>query len=150
MKASQSETRSYLRRARRHMPRPPFLRNAVAAFLVGGAICTVGQGVLGWFIGQGMQLDDAASPTAAVMVFLGALFTGIGVYDEVGRYGGMGGALPITGFANAIVAPALESRNEGYILGVGARMFSLAGPVIAYGLLVAMASAALRFWLMPS
>lgn len=94
-----------------------------------------------------MPLDDAAGPTAAIMIVVGSVLTGLGIYDELGRIGGMGAALPVTGFANSMVAPALEYKREGYVLGVGSRMFSIAGPVVVYGLLVSIASASLRFWL---
>ncbi|HEY8449636.1 MAG TPA: SpoVA/SpoVAEb family sporulation membrane protein, partial [Bacillota bacterium] len=106
----------------------------------------IGQAVMNWFLRNGLRPDDAAASTAAVMIGVGALLTGLGVYDEVGRFGGMGAALPITGFANSIVAPALEYKREGYVLGVAARMFSIAGPVVVYGLLVSIVSAALRYW----
>ncbi len=91
--------------------------------------------LLFWGVGPLMALMVAA----AILVFLGGLLTGLGVYDEVGRVGGMGAALPITGFANSIVSPAMEFKREGWVMGVGARMFSIAGPVVVYGLLTSMA-----------
>ena len=147
MKADAAEARAYAARVRRHTPPVPLLRNLIAAFLAGGTVCLVGQAVLTWFVAGGMRPADAATPTAAVMLALGAVLTGFGLYDEFGRLGGMGAALPITGFANSIVAPAMEYKREGYVFGVGSRMFSIAGPVIVYGVLVALVSAALRFWL---
>ncbi|MDQ7792945.1 MAG: stage V sporulation protein AC [bacterium] len=121
---------------RRRTPPRPILLNTVRAFLVGGAICTIGQFFLGFFRGRGLPLTEASAVTAATMIFLGAVLTGLGVYDRIGRRGGMGAFLPITGFANAIVAPAMEFKREGFVLGVGARMFTVAGPVIVYAVLV--------------
>ena len=128
---------------RKNQPKTPIWRNVFWAFVVGGIIAVIGQWVMQWFIGQGMTPKDAAAPTAAVMVFLGALLTGLGVYDNIAKLGGMGAALPITGFANSIVAPAMEFQREGWVLGVGARMFSIAGPVIVYGVITAVILAAI-------
>lgn len=116
--------------------KPPVLRNTLRAFLVGGAICLVGQIILRIFTSQGLGKLDAGAATAATMIFLGALLTGLGIYDEIGRFGGAGSIVPITGFANSIVAPAMEFKREGYVFGVGARLFAVAGPVLVYGFLV--------------
>jgi len=147
VKADAAAARDYGGRLRRHVPRPPIARNLVAAFLVGGLISVIGQVVLESFVAGGMTPKDAAAPTAAVMVIAGALLTGFGVYDELARFAGMGSALPITGFANSIVAPALEAKREGYVLGVGSQLFTIAGPVIVYGLLAAVTAAAIRYGL---
>ncbi|MCL6581485.1 MAG: SpoVA/SpoVAEb family sporulation membrane protein, partial [Firmicutes bacterium] len=109
----------------RHAPRPPLLRNVLGAFFVGGAICAVGQVFLGLFLTRGLPLKEATTPASTIMIVLGALLTGLGVYDEVSKRGGMGAALPITGFANSIVAPAMEFRREGLVLGVGAWLFDV-------------------------
>ena len=108
--------------------------NCTNAFLVGGSICTLGQALLG-FYGQVLGMDERASATgvSVSLIFLAALLTGIGVFDRIGRVAGAGTLVPITGFANAMVSPALEFQNEGFILGVGAKMFSIAGPVLLYG-----------------
>ncbi len=132
--ASPKEQKKYQKIAQQARPRPPVLINCIKAFLTGGVICLVGQGVLNYFIRIGVKPPDSGGPLAGVMVTLGALLTGIGVYDVIGKFGGMGSALPITGFANSIVSPAMEFKREGYVLGVGARMFQVAGPVIVYGL----------------
>lgn len=139
VKASKSQQKDYKQLQAKITPGRPVLRNLIAAFVVGGTITTVGQVVLNLFVAQGLNPRDAASPTAAVMIFLGALLTGLGVYDSIGSFAGMGAALPITGFANSIVAPALEFKREGFVLGVGARMFTVAGPVIVYGLVTSFA-----------
>lgn len=133
-KAPAMAQKHYQKLIKETKPPRPVLRNAVAAFVVGGLICTVGQLVMNFFVSRGMPAKEAAGPTAGVMVFLGAFLTGIGIYDLIGRLGGMGSALPITGFANSIVSPAMEFKREGFVLGVGARMFVIAGPVIVYGL----------------
>lgn len=147
VQANEQEARLYQRLVRQSRPSRPVWRNALWAFIVGGIITTIGQIVMQWIISQGMSLKDAAGPTAAVMIFLGALLTGLGVYDRLGNFGGMGAALPITGFANSMVAPAMEYRREGWILGVGARMFTIAGPVIVYGIIVATVVAVVLFLL---
>ncbi len=138
MRASKDAQAAYRRLVQRHAPRVPLLRNTVLAFVVGGSLCAVGQIFMNVFERHGLSPERAGAMTAVVIVLLGALLTGLGVYDEIVRLGGMGGSLPISGFANAMVAPAMEYRREGWILGVGARIFSIAGPVITYGLLAAM------------
>lgn len=117
-------------------PKHTFFKNALLAFLVGGTICLIGQFITQIYAGQGLELQQAQAATAATMVFLGAFLTGMGVYDQIGKYGGAGSIVPITGFANSIVAPAMEARREGFVFGVGARMFTIAGPVLVYGFLV--------------
>jgi stage V sporulation protein AC len=119
-------------------PKPPIFKNVCWAFVVGGMICIIGQIIQDAFIYQGgLSKADATASTSAVMIFLGALFTGLGVYDELGKRAGAGSIVPITGFANSIVAPAMEFKREGYVFGVGARMFTIAGPVIVYGTITA-------------
>ena len=117
-------------------PKHAYLKNAIMAFLVGGTICLIGQCILQIYTGQGLEQQQAQAATAATMVFLGAFLTGIGVYDQIGKYGGAGSIVPITGFANSIVAPAMEARREGYVFVVGAKMFTIAGPVLVYGFLI--------------
>lgn len=114
-------------------PKPPVLKNCLWAFVVGGLICVIGQIILNYSIARGLSKLDAGSLTAIIMVFLGALMTGIGVYDDLGKRAGAGSIVPITGFANAIVASAMEFKREGYIFGVGARIFSIAGPTLVFG-----------------
>lgn len=122
----------------KNAPKPPLVKNLLWAFFVGGAICLVGQAVQDYLIAAwGLTIKEAAAPTAAAMVFLGAFFTGLGIYDELGKHAGAGSVVPITGFANSIVAPAMEFKREGYVFGVGAKMFIIAGPVIVYGTITA-------------
>ncbi|MDF2523322.1 MAG: stage sporulation protein [Clostridiales bacterium] len=108
-------------------------RNVLRAFIIGGLICVIGQFFLNFFKSRGYSQDITSNLTTLIMVFLGAFFTGLNVYDELGRFAGAGSIIPITGFANSIVSPAMEFKSEGYVTGVGARMFVIAGPVIVYG-----------------
>jgi stage V sporulation protein AC len=118
-------------------PKAPWLRNGLLAFLVGGTICTIGQAVQSGFVAMGMTKEAAVAPTAVVLVGAAAVLTALGVYDRIVAWAGMGGALPITGFANAMVSPAMEFRREGLVLGTGARIFQVAGPVLTFGLMTA-------------
>lgn len=131
------EDKEYQQLVKSIEPPIPYLKNATLAFLVGGAVCTLGQWVLNSFVAMGFGPEDAAAPTSVVMVFLAASLTALGLYDRIATWAGMGTALPITGFANSVVAPAMEFRREGLVLGTGARMFQLAGPVIAFGMATA-------------
>lgn len=117
-------------------PKPTVLKNCIWAFVIGGLICTLGQIILNFFMGQGLSKLDAGSATSVVMIFLAALFTGLGWYDVLGKHAGAGSIVPITGFANAIVASAMEYKREGFIFGVGARIFSVAGPTLVFGFAV--------------
>lgn len=117
-------------------PKPTIVKNCIWAFMVGGMICTLGQVIMNFFKAQGLSQLDAGSAAAVVLVFLAALFTGLGWYDVLGKHAGAGSIVPITGFANAIVASAMEFKREGYIFGVGARIFSVAGPTLVFGFAV--------------
>lgn len=138
MAANENEKQMFQQRFNQIKPKPTILKNVLWAFVVGGLICMFGQFILNSFVGFGFSKKDAAGPTSAVLIFLGAFFTGLGVYDELGRRAGAGSIVPITGFANSIVAPAMEWKREGYVYGVGAKMFTIAGPVIVYGTVTAM------------
>lgn len=117
-------------------PKPKVLVNVLNAFWVGGSITALAQIITLLFSATGLNPRDAATATLIVMIFLGAFLTGLGVYDKIGKFAGAGSIIPITGFANSIVAPALEFKREGYVFGVGARLFSIAGPVLVYGFVV--------------
>ena len=123
----------YKKYAEKKVPKPTYLKNIIYAFLVGGSICTFGQIIRNLLFKYGLGEKEVAIGTSVILVFLGALLTGIGVYDKIGKVGGAGAAVPITGFANSIVSPAMEFKREGFIFGVAARMFSIAGPVLVYG-----------------
>lgn len=118
-------------------PKPAVLKNCIWAFTVGGLICVIGQIITNYALGKGMSKVDASTATSVIMIFLGAFFTGLGVYDVLGQKAGAGSIVPITGFANSIVAPAMEFKREGYIFGVGARIFSVAGPTLLFGFVAA-------------
>jgi stage V sporulation protein AC len=115
-------------------PKSQTAAHCVKAFLVGGLICMIGQGV--GDIGKSLcnlPKESLSSFTAIIMVILGATLTGIGVYDRIGKFAGAGSIIPITGFANSVVAPAMEFRSEGFVMGTGAKLFQLAGPVLVNG-----------------
>lgn len=147
-KATGRETAAYQQMIQANKPKRPLGENLLWAFLVGGFICLVGQGVKSIIMTtEGLTAAEAGPPTVGVMIFLGALLTGLGIYDRLARFAGMGAALPITGFANAIVAPAMEFRREGLVLGVSARMFSVAGPVIVHAVVVAVIVGTISYYL---
>lgn len=124
----------YRQRAEKHAPRSKVGRNCLGAFLVGGAICCLGQ--LLYTVFQALGLDEQAAGTAEsiTLVALGALLTALGVYDDLAAVGRAGTLIPITGFSNAVAAPALEFKTEGLVTGTAVKMFSIAGPVIVFGL----------------
>lgn len=143
-RANTREQEAFSRMAETFHPGRPLLRNLAVAFWVGGTICVVGQIILDFLLARGISTTQAGSMTSTAMVILGATLTGLGIYDRIGAYAGMGAALPITGFANSMVSPALEYKREGFILGVSARMFQIAGPVIVYGSVAAVIVSLLR------
>ncbi|MGI6169428.1 MAG: stage V sporulation protein AC [Christensenellales bacterium] len=132
---SNEEKREYEQYVMEKMPKSPIVAGSFKAFLVGGLICMIGQAA-GDFARYVLALtDDMVSAFAAIfMIFLGAMLTGIGIYDRIGKFAGAGSIVPITGFANSVVAPAMEFRREGLVLGVGAKIFTIAGPVLVYGI----------------
>lgn len=127
--------KAYQEHVKKKMPKSNLIKECIMAFIVGGLICVFGE-ALNDIAKNCLQLDkDGVSVfRSAILIFLGALFTGIGVYDILGRVAGAGSIVPITGFANSIVSPALEYKWEGYIMGVGAKLFTIAGPVLVYGI----------------
>lgn len=114
-------------------PKSPLGRDMLLAFVIGGLICCVGQAIFSLWSLVGLDEEAAAGAESISMVFLGALLTGLGVYDNIAKYGGAGTLVPITGFANAVVSPALEFKAEGIITGLAAKIFTIAGPVIVFG-----------------
>jgi stage V sporulation protein AC len=124
----------YKEMVNKHNPSSNIVKDCVLAFVVGGLICDVGQLFMNMYLSLGVTENDVGYYLAATMVFLGAFLTGIGVYDNIGKYAGAGSIVPITGFANSIVSPAMEFKREGYVFGVGAKMFVIAGPILVYGI----------------
>ena len=114
-------------------PKSPIWKDCINAFWIGGLICTIGQAILNGYLALGLEKEDASTAMSMTLVFLSALLTGLSLYDNIAKHAGAGTLVPITGFANAISAPAVEFKTEGFVLGVGAKMFTIAGPVIVYG-----------------
>ena len=114
-------------------PRSPLLKNAALAFAVGGAICVAGQLILNGWLAAGLGEQEAGTAASCSLVFLSALLTGLNLYNKLARFGGAGTLVPITGFANAVVSPAMDFRSEGFVTGMAAKMFLIAGPVIVFG-----------------
>ncbi|MHB1316089.1 MAG: stage V sporulation protein AC [Christensenellales bacterium] len=134
MSASISKSQEeYKRYVAQKMQKTKTFSGCVKAFFAGGLICVIGQLISDAGKAMGLQNEQLSSFTAIVMVFLGATLTGIGVYDKIGQFAGAGSIVPITGFANSIVSPAMEYRREGLVMGIGAKMFIIAGPVLVYG-----------------
>ena len=117
----------------RMAPKSPIWKDFLGAFVIGGLICTLGQWFINFYAGLGLDTTNASTAASMSLVVLSALFTGLSLYDNLAKFAGAGTLVPITGFANAIAAPAVEFKTEGFILGVGGKMFTIAGPVIVYG-----------------
>ena len=125
--------REYDKLVKSMMPKSPIGKDCLLAFLVGGAICALGQGILNGYLALGLSETDAGTAMSMTLVAISALLTGLSLYDNLAKHAGAGTLVPITGFANAIAAPAVEFKTEGMILGTAAKMFTIAGPVIVYG-----------------
>lgn len=120
--------------AKKRSPNSKLYKTLPCAFLVGGLICTLGEALLNLYGYLGLDKDNAGALTSITLVFLSILFTGLKLYDRIAQHAGAGTLVPITGFANAVASPALEFKSEGFVLGLGAKMFIIAGPVIVYGI----------------
>ena len=125
--------KEYGKLVQKRMPKSPLWKDCLGAFVIGGLICALGQVFLNWYGSMGLDETQAGTATAMTLVALSALLTGLSLYDNIAKFAGAGTLVPITGFANSIAAPAVEFKTEGFILGVGAKMFTIAGPVIVYG-----------------
>lgn len=118
-------------------PTPPLAKNIIYAFLTGGTVCLLGQFILNLYVRWGVPLEQAGNPTVATIIFIAALLTGFGVFDNIAQFAGAGLAVPVTGFANSVASMAIEYRREGLVLGTGAKMFGLAGSIILFGVVTA-------------
>ena len=139
--------KEYNRYVARLAQKSPLGKDLLRSFLVGGLICVIGQLILNGFTALDLSEQDAAAATSVSLVFLSAVLTGLSVYDDIAKFAGAGTLVPITGFANAVVSPAIEFKAEGRVLGTGAKMFTIAGPVIVYGTLAAVVYGAV-LWLL--
>ena len=139
--------KDYDRMTKEASPNTKSWRNIPLAFLIGGLICTLGQGLMEFYRSQGLPKDEASTWASVSLVFLSALLTGLKVYDNIAKFGGAGTLVPITGFANAVVSPAMEFKSEGFVLGLGAKMFIIAGPVIVYGITAAVVYGLILFFM---
>ena len=126
--------KQYARLVKDKSSKSPIMKDCLFAFASGGLICALGQFLLNRYTGLGLEKQDAAAWVSITLVGLSALLTGLSLYDDLAKYAGAGTLVPITGFSNAVAASAVEFQTEGFILGVGAKMFTIAGPVIVYGL----------------
>ena len=125
----------YKKMGEKAVPKTKCLRNLTGAFLIGGTICVLGQFLLNFYLDMGLSTPAASTACSITLIGVSAVLTGIGVYDKIAKFGGGGTLVPITGFANAVVSPALEFKSEGFVLGLGVKIFTIAGPVIVYGVL---------------
>ena len=130
MKISNSE---YKKLAKSTARRSPVFKNCISAFLVGGSICTLGQGLKNLYEYLKLPEESVKTLVPVSLIFIAVLLTGLGIFDKIAKLAGAGTLVPITGFANAVASPAIDTKAEGFILGVGAKMFTIAGPVIVYG-----------------
>ena len=127
--------KDYTQYVQKKAKKSPLLKDVLFAFAIGGGICVLGQLILNLWGRTGISKEEAGTATSCTLVLLSALLTGLNLYNKLGRFGGAGTLVPITGFANAVVSPAIDFKSEGFITGMAAKMFVVAGPVIVYGTL---------------
>ena len=127
------DKKKYSKMVEKQTKNSPLFKDCIKAFIIGGIICTIGQGINDLYMKFDMGKTEAQTMTSVTLVFIGVLLTALHLYEKIAKHGGAGTLVPITGFANSVASPAIEFKSEGFILGVGAKMFSIAGPVIVYG-----------------
>ena len=145
-KQENKPNKNYINYVNSFSPPTKHFKTCLNAFLVGGFICTIGQFIRYMLEFAGLQGDELAGTVSVVLIFLGTLLTGFGVYDRIGKNAGAGSIVPITGFANSVASPAIEFKTEGYVYGMAAKMFTVAGPIIVFGV-SAGAAVGLIYWL---
>ncbi|WP_404428430.1 stage V sporulation protein AC [Sutcliffiella horikoshii] len=139
---------NYKNNIKKFQPKPPYVINCVKAFLVGGLICLIGQGIQNFYMAVfNFSEENVGNPTVATLILISALLTGLGIYDKLGQFAGAGSAVPVTGFANSMTSAAMEHRSEGIVLGVATNMFKLAGSVIVFGVVAAYVVGMIRYLL---
>lgn len=131
--ATNEDKKEYGKLVKSVTPKSDIFKDCVKAFFSGGAICTVGQIIIDFFKSMGLNEADAALLNSVTLIFISVLLTGLGIYNKLGKFCGAGTIVPITGFANSVASPAIEYKKEGFVFGLGAKMFTVAGPVIVYG-----------------
>ncbi len=127
--------KEYKKYVERHAPKSPLAKDCAKAFAAGGAVCAAGEGFKDFYTALGVRNEDASLLCSVTLIFIAIVLTGLGVFDSIARHAGAGVLVPITGFANAVAAPAIDAKTEGYVLGVGAKIFTVAGPVLLYGVM---------------
>ena len=139
---------NYKNNIKKFQPKTPYVINCVKAFLVGGLICLIGQGIQNFYMTVfNFSEKNVGNPTVATLILISALLTGLGIYDKLGQFAGAGSAVPVTGFANSMTSAAMEHRSEGIVLGVATNMFKLAGSVIVFGVVAAYVVGMIRYLL---
>ncbi len=138
--------KEYKKYANRKVPGSKLLRNCARAFLVGGIICCIGQFFLNTYKDMGIDKEMSSAAVSVTLIFIGVLLTGLGIYPKIAKFAGAGTIVPITGFANSVASPAIEAKTEGMVMGVGAKLFTIAGPVIVYGISAAFV-AGVWYWI---
>ncbi len=127
------DKQTYKKYVKKRAPKSPLLKDMLLAFLVGGAICAFAEGIYNVYLALKIEEENVRTLVPITLVFLAALATGLGFFDSLAKYAGAGTLVPITGFSNSVISPALDDKSEGLVMGVGAKMFTIAGPVIVYG-----------------
>ena len=126
--------KQYSNLVKQKSPNSPILKDCFNAFWVGGLICTIGQIIMDFCMYKGLDNTSASTVTSIILILIAVVLSGLNVFNRIGKFAGAGSLVPITGFANSIVSPAIEYKSEGYVMGVGGKMFTVAGPVLVYGI----------------